>query len=58
MDRKLRAALVAAAAFLMVHHDAAHWSQDPLPDRQAAVLVRAIQSGGEIAGVPDTIDSG
>ncbi|TML83648.1 MAG: hypothetical protein E6G09_08485 [Actinobacteria bacterium] len=32
--------LVAAAAFLMVRLDAAHWSQDPLPDRQAAVLVR------------------
>ncbi len=36
--------LVAAAAFLMVRLDAAHWSQDPLPNRQAAVLVRAIQS--------------
>jgi len=36
--------LVAAAAFLMVHLNAAHWSQDPLPDRQAAVLVRAIRS--------------
>ena len=38
--------LVAAAAFLMVRLDAAHWSQDPLPDRQAAVLVRATQSRG------------
>jgi hypothetical protein len=38
--------LIAAALFLMVRLDAAHWSQDPLPDRQAAVLVRAIQSRG------------
>jgi glycosyltransferase involved in cell wall biosynthesis len=38
--------LVAVAAVVMIHIDVRHWTQNPLPNREAAQLVRATRRDG------------
>ena len=44
--RRLTLVLVGVAAFTMLRIDVAHWTQNPLPDRQAARLIDEARTSG------------